>query len=113
MFVTSQGSAHGRFQRACDNGNVEQAERAALELDKPVAMINALALVRLYAVTGSPKFERAALRWLNRLIDEGDLALSEVRRTVEWLEQLAGPDAELAAGSLGKFAYRRRATTPI
>ena len=41
-----------------------------------------LALVRLDAVAGSPKFERAALRWLNRLIDEGDLAFNVTRHTL-------------------------------
>ena len=33
VFVTSQGSASGRFQRACDRRQVEQAEMAAREMD--------------------------------------------------------------------------------
>jgi hypothetical protein len=32
---------------------------------------DALQLVRLYGERGSPKFERAALRWLERYLTEG------------------------------------------
>ena len=45
--------AQGRFQKACDHGHVEMAEHAAHELPKPVSLVNALRLVRLYATAES------------------------------------------------------------
>jgi hypothetical protein len=106
-FVTSRGSALGRFQRACDHGNVTMAEIAALELPKPVALVNALRLVRLYATAESPKFERAALRWLGRLVTEYPITLDEARVACAWLSALPGPEGDLAATSLSGLAYRR------
>ena len=44
MFVTSQGSAYGRFRRALDGGNVTIALAAAAELDW-VSLPDALELV--------------------------------------------------------------------
>jgi hypothetical protein len=50
------------------------AEDAARELpDLPLE--DALQLVHLYADCGSPKYEKAALRWLERYLTEGSLRL--------------------------------------
>lgn len=57
--MTSQGSAHGRFQRALERRNVDQAEMAARELGR-LSLMDALSLVVLYARVSSPKFEPAA-----------------------------------------------------
>jgi hypothetical protein len=46
------------------------AEDAARELPN-LPLEDALQLVRLYAECGSPKFEKAALRWLERYLTEG------------------------------------------
>jgi len=79
LFVTSQGSASGRFQRACDRGHVEQAEMAAREMGR-LSLIHALSLVVFYARTGSPKFEPAAVRWLARLaLERAEVRLSELQ----------------------------------
>ena len=59
----------------CERGDVTMAELAAVELPKPVSLINALYLVRLYATAESPKFERAAIRWLARLVTEQRVTL--------------------------------------
>jgi hypothetical protein len=60
--MTSQGTAHGRFQRAVEQRHVPQAEMAAREIGQ-LSLIDAL--VALYARTGHPKFEQAAVRsWL-------------------------------------------------
>jgi hypothetical protein len=48
VFVTSQGSASARFQRACDRGQVLQAEMAAREMGR-LSLMHALSLVVLYA----------------------------------------------------------------
>ena len=60
LFVTSQGTAHGRFERFLRQGNVEMAEQAARELGQ-LSLRDALSLVALYARMGSPKFEPAAV----------------------------------------------------
>jgi hypothetical protein len=92
LFVTVKGSASGRFQRACDRGQVQQAEMAAREMGR-LSLIHALSLVVLYARAGSPKFEPAAVRWLARLALEGrEVRLSEI---------------QLAAAALGCLRGRR------
>jgi hypothetical protein len=46
------------------------AEDAARELQS-LSLEDALQLVHLYAERGSPKYEKAALRWLARYLKEG------------------------------------------
>jgi hypothetical protein len=46
------------------------AEDAARELPN-LALEDALQLVKLYAERGSPKYEKAALRWIERYLTEG------------------------------------------
>ena len=90
VFVTSQGTAHGRFQRALERGNLEQAEQAARELGW-LSLVDALALVVAYARTGSPKFEPAAVRWLARLALEGrEIGLSDLQLASAALPCLRG-----------------------
>ena len=86
--MTSQGTAHGRFQRAIQRRHVDAAEMAAREIGQ-LALVDALALVACYARTGSPKFEQAALRWLTRLITEKDqVGLRDAQIAVAALEAL-------------------------
>ncbi len=97
-----------RFERALIARGVVLAEATAKELAAigPLSLNEALGLVALYASEGDGKAERAALRWLRRLLDERTLALSEVRAAADWLEQLAGPEADLALGSLSSLIHR-------
>jgi hypothetical protein len=64
--MTSQGSAHARFQRAIKRGHVLHAEIAARELGA-ISLSDALALCLLYERAGDAKFERAARRWVRRV----------------------------------------------
>ena len=86
---------------------MRRAEIALLELEMPITPAYTLMLVCVYAKAGSPKFERAAIRWLELRFADGGLMLAEARVACEWLSALRGPDADLAAGSLGKLCYRR------
>ena len=54
------------------------AEDAARELPN-LPLEDALQLVHLYAERESPKFERAAMRWLERYLTEGARGLSTSR----------------------------------
>ncbi len=108
MFVTADGRPSVIFQRALKARSLVMAEALAREIgaDRPLTLDEALGLAALYASEADPKAERAALRWLQRLLDERTLALSEVRRAAEWLEQLAGDEADLALGSLSSLISR-------
>jgi hypothetical protein len=100
MFLTSQGSAHGRFQRAIERRHIDQAELAARELGR-LSLLDALSLVMLYASEGSAKFEPAAVRWLARLATEGrDIRLAEVQFAAAALSCLRGRRGERARETL-------------
>jgi hypothetical protein len=77
VLVTSEGSPCGRFARALDRRNLAEAEAAARELEA-VTLEDARQLVDLYGECGSPKFERAALRWLQRYVEESRPALRDL-----------------------------------
>lgn len=98
--MTSQGSAHGRFQRAIERGAVDQAEMAARELGR-LGLMDALSLVTCYARAGSPKFETAAVRWLSRLALEGrDVGLADIQLAAAALGCLRGRRHERAEKTL-------------
>ena len=67
--MTSQGTARGRFQRAIHRRHVQNAEVAAREMGG-LSLADALLLCELLANTDPARYERAALRWLQRFIDE-------------------------------------------
>jgi hypothetical protein len=69
VFVTAEPHAHVRFRRAIERRALWLAEDAARELpDLPLEDL--LQLVHLYAERGSPKYEKAAMRWLERYLTE-------------------------------------------
>src|SRR5947208_4731992 len=75
--MTSQGSAHGRFLRAIRARNLFQVELAIRELGT-LSLLDALAYVELLHEAGSPKLERAAIRWHGGLETEAQtLTLAE------------------------------------
>ena len=69
MFLTSQGSAHGRFTRAIHQRNLWAAEVALRELGR-VSLEDALGYLDLLAQQQPEKLERAAVRWHGRLETE-------------------------------------------
>jgi hypothetical protein len=85
--MTSQGTAHGRFQRAIHSRNVQNAEMAALEMGG-LSLADALALCELLAACDPKRYERAALCWLQRFIDEWLPPLTEVARAASALAEL-------------------------
>jgi hypothetical protein len=64
-----QPDAHVRFRRAIERRALWLAEDAARELPR-LPLKDALQLVHLYAERGSPKFEKAAMRGLERYLTE-------------------------------------------
>jgi hypothetical protein len=66
--VTSQGHPYARFRRALSTGNVLIAEAAARDL-QTIGLADALELCLLYRAEPE-RYERAAARWISRLIAE-------------------------------------------
>lgn len=101
VFVTSQGSAYSRFQRALATGNMPLIESAAAELPR-VGVDDALAILIVLAQVGDPRFDRAAARWVGRLLTETPAGLSDARFALALVERL--PDCRDA---LHRLARRR------
>jgi hypothetical protein len=74
--VTGKPNAHARFRRAIERRALWMAEDAARELPN-LPLEDALLLVRLYAENESPKYEKAALRWLQRYLIDGSPSLRQ------------------------------------
>lgn len=85
--MASQGTPQGRFQRAIVRGHVLGAEMAAREMGG-LSLAEALALCELLAKTDPQRYERAALRWLERFMDERLPPLSEVALAASALAEL-------------------------
>ena len=82
--MTAQPNAHIRFRRAIERRALWMAEDAAREIpDLPLE--SALHLVHLYAHHNSPKFEKAAMRWLERYLAEQEPSLARFAETVQSL----------------------------
>ncbi len=88
MFVTSEGHPGARLQRALAVGNLVAAEQAAFDIGF-VPLTDARALVELYAEKGDPKYERAALKYLRRYMDETDASLEDVAHVAAILAERA------------------------
>ena len=67
--MASQGTAHGRFQRAIERRNLFGAEIAIRELGT-VSLLEALLYLDLLAELEWPKLKRVAIRWRARLETE-------------------------------------------
>ena len=86
-FVTSSGHPYAELQRALKNGNLWVAEAVARDLPRPLSLEDALRLVHLYADKESPKFERAAMRWLRRYLDEKSPTLKNFAKVVRSFDE--------------------------
>jgi hypothetical protein len=85
--MTSPGSTYSRFQRALTTGNLQLIEAAAAELPR-VSLEDALAILIVPAPRGDPRFERAAARWVGRLLTETPARLSDARFALALVERL-------------------------
>jgi hypothetical protein len=88
VFVSLEQSPHVRFRRSLETRKLEDALAAAAD----VAWMNvddALEILVLMAEAGDPRFERAAARWVGRLLTETPLmTLKEARWAIAMVEQL-------------------------
>lgn len=85
--MTAQGTARRRFEEAIHRGHARDAEVAARELGG-LSLYDALALCELLAKTDPARYERAALRWMQRFVDERLPPLVEVALAASALAEL-------------------------
>ena len=85
--MTADAHAQARFRRAIERRALWAAEDAARELPN-LPLEDALQLVRLYAHRGSPKYEKAAMRWLERYLVEGSPRLQHFAEITASLAKL-------------------------
>jgi hypothetical protein len=75
--LTAQPNARVRFRPAIERRALWLAEDGARELSS-LSLDEAFQLVELYAECESPKYERAARRWLERHIAEAEPSLVQL-----------------------------------
>ena len=96
MFVTSDGSPYRRFQLALQRGNLRMIELAAKELPR-VPLGDALTIVVLMERNEDERFDRAAARWVARLILEvAAVGIEDARRALDALDRLPDDAAQQA-----------------
>jgi hypothetical protein len=103
--MTSQGTAQGRFRRAIQRRHLFAAEMAAREMDH-MSLANALALCELLANVEPARYERTALGWLQRFIDERSPPLTEVSLTAAALAELRHSNRNVGVEALKSLLRR-------
>jgi hypothetical protein len=102
VFVSIKGSPYARFRRTLETRKLAIVLPAAAELDW-LNLGDSLAILTLMAEEGDPRFEKAAARWVGRLLVETPpLTLREARWVIAMVEQLPR-----CHESLLRFAQRR------
>lgn len=96
------GSIYPKFRRALASGSLHVAEPLAIEAGR-IELDDALTLLVLMAEAEDPRFDKAAARWVGRLLTETPCDLRDARFALAMVERL--PECRDA---LGKLAGRRR-----
>ena len=113
--MTAKAHAHARFRRAIERRAIWMAEDAARELPN-LSLEDALQLVHLYAERGSPKYEKAAMRWLERYLHESSPRLQHFAGVAADLPRASSRAAscahDLAPSPPGARLRHRRAGAP-
>jgi hypothetical protein len=99
--VSIEGSPYARFQRSLQTRNLSVVLSAAAELQS-IQLDDALEILVLMAADNDPRFDRAAARWVGRLLAETPLGLADARWALALVERLPQ-----GAETLRRFARRR------
>jgi len=98
--MSIKGSPHARFRRALDTGNPTLVLAAASELGR-VGLADALAICLVLLDGGSPRYDRAAVRWHARhCLEAPALGLRDAGLVLHALEVLRGDNADAGAQAL-------------
>jgi hypothetical protein len=102
VFVSTKGSPYANFRRSLETRNLRIILPAAAELQW-VNLPDSLEILSLMAQESDPRFERAAARWVGRVLTETPpMTLREARWVVAMVEQLPR-----CRESLSRIARRR------
>jgi hypothetical protein len=85
--VSIKGHAYPRFRRALAMGRLAVVLVEAAELDW-IDLDDALEILHLMARDNDPRFDRAAARWVGRLLAERPLGLADGRYALVLVERL-------------------------
>ena len=116
--VTSEGSLYTIFRRALERGSLTGVRVAVANLPGPPPLDDALVICRLLLDHEPDRYERAAVRWLGRLLLERrgvSLRQAEVAATylAAWPDPARSDAATEALGELGRSVGLRRLATRI
>jgi hypothetical protein len=103
--VTSQGSAHARFQRALERGTPLLVRAAAAELPR-IALADALAICLVFLDGEPDAYPRAAARWVARLTLEQPVALTDANLALASLAALQHGNQRAGAECLIELCAR-------
>ena len=87
VFVSIKGRPYTWLLASLDRGDLPGARAAAAEVD-PVPLLAALRMLALIAAREPDLYDRAAVRWLGRLLLEQDVSLDDVGVALAALDQL-------------------------
>jgi hypothetical protein len=108
--MTSDGRPYARFRRALEVRSVLQAESAAREMGR-LGLLDALDYLALLAAEAPDRYDRAARKWLSRLLDEsGALTSDEIAVALGCLRGLAAGYGEESREVLRVLVKRRHGT---
>jgi hypothetical protein len=108
--MTARGRPYARFKRALEVRSVFGAETAAREMGR-LGLIDALDYLVLLAAEKPERFDRAARKWLARLLSESPaLTLDEAAVTLGCLRGLSAGYGELSREVLRALVKRRHET---
>jgi hypothetical protein len=99
--VSIKGSPYARFQRSLQTRNLSVVLAAAAELQS-IQLDDALEILILMAAEKDPRFDRAAARWVGRLLNETPIGLADGRHAIALVERLPQ-----GAETVRRFARRR------
>jgi hypothetical protein len=103
--MTSPRTARDRFQRAGNRRHLLAGEMAAREMGG-LSLADALSLRELLANVDPARYERAALRWLQRFIEERLPPLTEVALAASALAELRHGQRNTGVETLKRLVRR-------
>jgi hypothetical protein len=111
--VTSQGRPYAIFLRALERGSLIGVRSAVANLPGPPPLEDALVICRLILEQEPERYERAAVRWLGRLLlEQRGVSLRRAELAAAYLAAWADPARRDAAaealGGLGRAVGLRR-----
>jgi hypothetical protein len=96
--ATSEGSAYSIFRRALERGSLVGVRAAVANLPGPPPLDDALAICLLLLNQEPDRYERAAVRWLGRLLlEQRGMSLRHAELAAAYLATWADPARRDAA----------------